>query len=289
MKETIVIGSVPYLNAKPLVAHLHGVESFEGAPVRVVEEVPSRLADMLARREIAAAIVSSATLHEDHGLCALSAGAVVSDGPILSVRLMSRVPLPEIRRLALDASSRTSVVLCRLLLEAVHGVRPVPVSLPPDLAVMLDRADAALIIGDPAMRAAQARDRGEIDGICEDVDLGELWRTYTGLPFVYALWVAPTDEDPDRLTRLLSGAAAWGVPRREEIAARAAPLIGLPEDLCRRYVRENVRYHLGPREWDGLRRFLSEATDRGFLPGRDRPLECGVSRAENGSARQKRI
>jgi len=278
--KTVTIGNVPYLNTKPLVARLYGVEEYEGARVQVVEAVPSRLAEMLARREVSAAMVSSVVPLVDEGLCALRAGAVTSDGPILSIRLITRVPASRIRKLALDASSRTSVVLCRLLLSRVYGLEPEIVSMPPDVPAMLSHADAALVIGDPAMRASVAVARGEIPGICEDLDLGDMWRSEIGLPFVYAMWVAPRDEDLELLTGLLTEAADWGNPRRAEIAAREAPIIGLPVDLCRSYVLENVHYGFGPREWEGLMRFHSESVALGLLPERRDPLECIEGRAD---------
>lgn len=265
-----VLGSVPYLNATPLVDMLETTRP----ELTVRKAVPSELARMLARREVAAALVSSVVPLSDMSLCALRVGAVTSDGPVRSIRLLSRVPIHRIERLALDASSRTGVILCQVLLARVYGLRPTVVSLPPSLPDMLEQADAALLIGDPALRASVDMERGALPLVHEDLDLGSLWRSETGLPFVYAMWAVPRDGDVRGLSSLLRASAEWGLARRDEIADREARRLDLPAPLCRRYLTENIRYSFGPREWEGLRRFHSLAVEMNFLPPRANPLEC---------------
>lgn len=266
----LTLGSVPYLNAKPLVDWFET----ERTDVRVVDAVPSELAGMLARREVAAAMVSSAVPLSDPSLCVVSSGAITSDGPVRSIRLFSRVPPERIQRLALDASSRTSTLLCRILLARVYGVMPEILSRPPNVPAMLEEADAALVIGDPALLASVAADRGDLAGLEADLDLGSLWRIHAGLPFVYAVWAAPRDGDAATLTRLLNEAKEWGIARRADIARRAAPRLGLPEDLCRRYLTENIRYHLDARAWQGLERFRTWGQELGLFEPRTVPLRC---------------
>lgn len=268
--NTLMLGDVPYLNSKPLVATLDGRHFAEhDVTVRVVEAIPSRLVGMLERREVAAAMVSCVAPLTDPSLCALPVGAVTSDGPVGSIRLLCQRPPGEIRRLALDASSRTSVVLCRVLLHRVYGLLPEIVSLPPDVPAMLEQSDAALVIGDPALRAAVALEEGRLPQVRHDFDLGSLWRSAMGLPFVYAVWAAPRDGDLAMLMDILTQAAEWGVAHRLEIAEREAARLGLPVEFCRRYVTENVRYAFGPREWEGMRRFHDEAAALGLLPPRE--------------------
>jgi chorismate dehydratase len=269
--NVLTLGSVPYLNAKPLVARFADPEQ----GVRVLDAVPSVLAGMLERREVAAAMVSSAVPLADPSLCVVSGGAITSDGPVRSIRLFSRVPPNEIRRLALDASSRTSTLLCRILLARVYGVTPEILSRPPDVPRMLEEADAALVIGDPALLASVAAERGELTGLAADLDLGSLWRIQTGRPFVYAVWAAPRDGDIARLTRVLDAAKQWGVAHLDDIARDEAPGLGLPEDLCRRYLTENVRYNFGPRERDGLRLFHAWGMELGLFPRGPEPILCG--------------
>jgi chorismate dehydratase len=228
--------------------------------------VPSVLAGMLARREVQCALVSSVGVLEDAELCAMDAAGVVSDGPVASIRLMSRVPPDEISTLALDSSSRTGIILGRVMLSKAYCVRPEVVTLPPDVPAMLEVADAALVIGDPALRASLDLEVGRLPMVHCDLDMGSLWRDATGLPFVYAVWTAHREDASDELDALLSKALTWGTAHLDEIAGREASRLGMPEDFCRRYLRDNVRYHLGPREWDGLATFGMTATEMGLLP-----------------------
>jgi chorismate dehydratase len=224
-------------------------------------------------------MVSSAVPLSDPGLCVLSNGAITSDGPVRSIRLFSRVPPARIRRLALDSSSRTSTVLCRILLDRVYGVRPEILSLPPDVPAMLEDADAALVIGDPALLTSVAVERGELPGLAADLDLGSLWRAETGLPFVYAVWAAPRDADNAALEDILNTAMRWGVAHRDEIARREAPRLGLPVEVCREYLTRNIAYEFGGRERMGLRRFHEWGRALGLFPERPGPLVCSEAAA----------
>ena len=184
----------------------------------------------------------------------------------MSIRLMSRVPLTEIRRLALDASSRTGANLARVLLARVYGLRPEVVTLPPDPQCMLDTADAALMIGDPAMRAAVARQSGGLPQVCEDVDLGALWKVHTGLPFVYAAWAVRRGPRNADLAALMREATAWGAGRLLQIAEAEAPGTGLPVEVCRSYLTQNVFYELGARQLEGLGMFQRMCIEEGLVP-----------------------
>ncbi|HEY3268616.1 MAG TPA: menaquinone biosynthesis protein [Armatimonadota bacterium] len=266
--NTWKLGTVPYLNVKPLVAQLEG-----RAGVELIDAVPSRLAGMLERREVDAALVSSIIPISDPSLCALRAGAVTSDGPVRSIRLMSKTPAREIRRLALDASSRTSVALCQALLGRLYGLHPEIVSMPPNIPAMLEAADAALVIGDPALLAWAAVQRGELPQVCEDIDLGEVWRSVMGLPFVYAAWAAPKDGPVDALAALLREAAEWGETRKIEIADAEAPKLGLPAEMCRDYLTQSIRHRFGPREWEGMAAFQRLCMEEGLLPPGLPPFE----------------
>lgn len=250
------------MNARPLVARL--VAGYPG--VTLVEAVPSVLAKMLDRGEVQAALVSSVIALSDPSLCALSAGGVVSDGPVKSIRVMSRVPPRDIRTMALDVSSRTGIVLARVMLHAAFGVLPDAVPMPPDVPAMLKAADSAAIIGDPALHASLNLERGKLPEVLFDIDLGTLWRDVTGLPFVYALWTAPRNADTAMLNRILGEAAAWGSQHIDEIAAEEAPRAGLPEDFCKAYLHDNIQFALGPREWKGLNLFREKAIELNLLP-----------------------
>lgn len=256
------LGTVPYLNSRPLVARF--AAGYEG--ICIVEAVPSVLSGMLERREVDAALVSSVVVLSDPSLCALPVGGVVSDGPVESIRLMSRVPLREIETLALDTSSKAGVTLGRVLLGMVHGIQPTIVSMHPDIPAMLSVADAAVIIGDPALHAVVALRAGRLPMVRLDFDLGSLWTEQTGLPFVYALWTAHRDAEIDRLSQVLADAASWGVSRLDAIADAESENVGLPTAYCRRYLHENITFGLGEREWQGLALFRERAIELGLLP-----------------------
>jgi chorismate dehydratase len=139
---------------------------------------------------------------------------------------------------------------------------------------MLQVADAAAIIGDPALHAAVALEHGYLPMVHYDFDLGSLWRHQTGLPFVYALWTAPQDGDNLRVNSLLRTAAEWGMQHLDEIAEAEAPRTGLTVEFCRAYLHNNITYELGPREWEGLKLFRAHAAKLGLLPDSEHPITC---------------
>jgi len=182
MTTPIRIGAVSYLNAKPLYYGL-----CEYAPnVTLSMDVPSRLAEQLAAGELDVALIPSVEYLRgaELGYEIIPGFAIAAHGPVHSVKLFSRVPWRRIDRLALDAGSRTSQVLARIWLDAKHQVRPARVEeLPLGVSVLESTADAVLAIGDRAMRVHR-------EAFYDVVDLGEAWHTLTGLPIVFALWVA---------------------------------------------------------------------------------------------------
>ncbi len=144
--------------------------------------------------------------------------AIASRGPVLSVTLFSREPWAEIRRVALDAGSRTSAALTQILLRKRYGVHPEVVPLPLDRGAEDVDADAVLLIGDRAMRAC-------LPGFAHAFDLGQEWHDWTGLPFVYAVWAVRPGVDlcgvDDALHR--GQATRPGAGRRDRPPRGAAP------------------------------------------------------------------
>ena len=205
MATPIRIGAVSYLNAKPL---YHGLCEF--APhVRLSMDVPSRLAEQLADGELDVALIPSVEYLRgaSRGYEIIPGFAIAARGAVRSVKLFSRVPWERVGRLALDAGSRTSQVLARIWLDARHGVRPEQIEeLPLGVSALESTADAVLVIGDRAMRVP-----GE--PFHDVVDLGEAWHTMTGLPFVFALWVAREGVElgdlPDALEQSRAAGLAW--------------------------------------------------------------------------------
>lgn len=269
------LGSVPYLNADPLAAVLREQDAalLVGDAVEVSAEVPSQLIGSLLRGAVDAALVSTAAVIPHPQLRVLPEMCISSRGPVRSITLYCRKPVSEVATVALDASSRSAHALTQVLLAEYWGRHPAYVTLPPDLPAMLEQADAALLIGNPALVTNHRLDSGAWpELVLERHDLGQVWTQMTGLPFVYAVWAAspqyPDDSprDLERLTRLLLRAKAWGLRRRGMLASRGAEELGLPHEVALEYLTDAIRYHLGPEERAGMERFCELALRHGVLP-----------------------
>lgn len=242
----VTLGVVSYLNAVPLVGRMD-------ASVRLVEEVPSRLGPLLDAGEVDAALLPVYEALHGVGDGFLGQYGIASRGPVTSVLLFLRTPLADVRSVLLDAASRTSVGLVRHLVgEATCGAEVVLREADaPGRDPREAREDAVLLIGDPAMRYRPCWD-GEV------LDLGEVWTARTGLPFVYARWTARpglTVPERDSLVRLLDEAGRDGTAVREALARAWAEARGEDPEHAARYVREHVRYRIGPDEEAGLARY----------------------------------
>jgi chorismate dehydratase len=258
MAPPIRVGAVSYLNAKPLYYGL-----CEQLPqVRLVMDVPSRLAEQLAAGELDVALIPSVEYLRGatRGYEIIPGFAIAAHGPVRSVKLFSRVPWHSVERLALDAGSRTSQVLARIWLDARHGVRPEQVEeLPPGVSALESSADAVLLIGDRAMRVPSAP-------FHDVVDLGEAWHTLTGLPFVFGLWVARRGLDLGDLPDALEQSRARGLSQADSLARLHGPRLGLDFTTCYDYLTRIISYNLGELEIAGLSRFAAMAASLGLAP-----------------------
>jgi chorismate dehydratase len=144
--------AVSYLNTAPLVYGLQHATASPRQPLELSFALPAECADRLAAGAADVGIVPTATFDAQPGLQVIAGAGIACRGPVRSILLLSNKPFRQIRRLALDTSSRTSVLLARILLAECFGVQPECIALPPVLPVMLGQADAALVIGDPALR-----------------------------------------------------------------------------------------------------------------------------------------
>ena len=255
----INVGAVAYLNARPLTLCL---DEFVPAE-RIVVDIPSRLADGLAAGNLDVALIPSIEYFRNPDFNIVSDACIGCDGPVESVKLFSRVPLEEIQSLALDEGSRTSAAMARILLKERFGVEPTATSLPIGSPLEGIQTDAVMLIGDRAMQTAGARFKYVLD-------LGEAWCGWTGLPFVFALWVARSGVDMDGLPALFAAARDAGTARIDEIARQEAPRLNITEDRCRSYLRYNLRFRVGPREQRGLEKFRQLAAQHGLAPNEAR-------------------
>lgn len=253
----VTVGTVPYLNARPLVRWFYDTEEGRASGVRVVEAVPSKLAEMLEAGEVAAALVSSVELFRKPGLTHAPGIGVVAEGPVMSVRMLSRVPVGDIGRVALDTSSLTSVALLRILLSERYGLAPQYVPHPPDLNRMLAEADAALLIGDKGYR--------EYDPSLHVLDLGEAWHELTGLPFVYAAWIGYPAALTPALCGALTRAKEWGKAHLPRIAETEFGPLNESYERTIFYLTRVMRYDVGPREEQALALFGERAAAHGLV------------------------
>lgn len=253
--KRVRIGAVSYLNTKPLVC---GLEGF--APeADIVFDLPSRLADQLADRQLDVALIPSIEFLQDPNYTIVSDACIACRGPVWSVKLFSRVPVELIRRLALDEGSRTSVALTRILLAQRHGVFPELETLPIGATLPDTSADAVLLIGDRAIHSPAEH----FDVVW---DLGEEWSKWTGWSFVFAMWVARRDEVPPGIAAALSAARDLGLTQLDAIARHEAPRMQIDTVACLSYLRDNLYFHLGPRERQGLDLFGRYAAALGLAP-----------------------
>ena len=174
-------------------------------------------------------------------------------GAVRSILLFSRVPWRDVRTLAADSSSRTSVHLARVILRERYGAEPQIMSREPVLRDMLSEADAALLIGDPALRIDP-----EQAGFYW-LDLGAEWRELTGLPMVFATWAAKGGVPVELLSALTYGSFEFGKARLSEIVEQEHRSRQVTRDLADRYLREHIRFEIGAKEQQGWEAFLELA------------------------------
>ncbi len=266
-KRKLRVGAVSYLNTKPLIYSF--ADFARGA--ELILDLPSRLADRLADGDLDVALIPSVEALQHPGYTIVSDACIACRGPVLSVKLWSRVPIPEIQTLALDEGSRTSVALVQILLRHQHGLSPQVTSLAIGERWDSDavRSDAVLLIGDRAIHAAGWQ-------LADEWDLGQQWCRWTGLPFVFAIWAAREGVDTGELERALSQCRDAGLTHLPAIALAEAAGAALEPAACLAYLRDNLHFTLGVAELRGLRLFHRYASELGFVPATFLPQTMGT-------------
>lgn len=251
------VAAVGYLNARPLCEGLD--REPWSARVRLDCATPAEVARRVAEDEADVALMPVAAAASIGDLRAVRGCAVAARGAVRSVVIVGDRPVEELEELSVDSSSRTSVVLARLVLRARVGREPRLLGASPREAVDGVRGKrGALVIGDPAL---------EIEGRFPHVlDLGSAWKDCTGLPFVFAAWFGRPAALSAEDERILVEARRAGLERRDAIADAHAARTGLPAASLRSYLRDAVVFDLGDDERRGLERFYEEAAAAGLLP-----------------------
>lgn len=262
MSRPVRIGAVGYLNARPLTWAL------DASPERwaIRYDLPSVCSSLLHAGQVDLGLVPSIDYLQDPDYRFVPGVGIGSRGPVASVALFSRVPVDRVRSIALDTSSRTSVTLIRVLCRHRFNIAPEFVAHSPDLAAMTTAADAGLLIGDPAFETDH-----QALGL-RKVDLGEEWTALTGLPFIYAAWTGRSGVIAAGDVTALQEAQRAGVQSVDAIANEYGRGDARRAARAAAYLRDNVKYGLGPDEAAGLQLFLNYAADLGLAPRR-RQLE----------------
>ena len=251
----IKLCSVDFLNSTPLVWGLmHGPQR---GTFDLTFAIPSRCADLLASGQ---AHIGNVPVIEyaRQGLEMVRGVGVACHGSVRSILLISRVPLPEVNSLAADISSRTSVALAQIVLARKYGAFPIVQPARPDLDAMLASSDAALIIGDPALHIDPSTVPYRV------FDLGQEWFDLTGLPMVFAVWAGKQQYITPEVESVLRASCHFGRENLEAIIATDAVQRGIDEGLAREYLTQHIVNELGPRDYQGLERYLDYARELGL-------------------------
>ncbi|HZP01564.1 MAG TPA: menaquinone biosynthesis protein [Terriglobia bacterium] len=250
------VSVVKYLNTVPLIwGMLHGEQQ---GRYDLDFTLPANCADAVRQRRADLGIIPAIEYHRMDHVEILSGLSIASKGAVRSVLLLSKVPLQKIQSVALDNSSRTSAALVRILMRKFYCrfVTLQPAAPRPD--DMLKRADAALLIGDPALTYSR-------EGL-EVFDLAEEWKKHTGLPFVFALWVGQQELRLSRYRRDFELSRDFGLAHIEDIANEYAPKLKMSVDEVRVYLTQNIDYSLDEENRKGLRLFGRLARELGIIP-----------------------
>src|SRR5271155_1468277 len=290
MKKKLRISIVEYLNTAPL------VWGFTDGPLAGKYELsftmPSQCAEALRRGDADIAIIPSIEYQRIENLVVLPDMAIGAKGEVRSILVVAKKPIEMAKRIALDMSSRSSAALVKLLAKEYWKISPEYVEASPDPSEMLKRADAALVIGDPALRVALKMDalsgkvpsneqccQGDPDELpvpgFETVfvyDVAYQWEEMTGKPCVLAFWAGRREAITPEVLADFQASKRYGMERLREIAEAASIKLDLPPRALERYLTDNINFDLDEENLAGLRLYFERAAAAGLIP-RNRPLE----------------
>jgi chorismate dehydratase len=264
------IGAVAYLNALPLT---HGLEAQPGVEVR--RHVPSALLAELESGRVDLALCPVVDFQRSAAdLVIIPEGAIGVRSRALTVRLFARCPPAAVRRVAADTDSHSSVALLQILLSRLGGrlVDVEPLADPTRIEEAVD-VDAALLIGDKVVTMAPST-----AAFPHQLDLGRAWRDLTGLPFVFAAWMADAGTELGPLPQALAEVKRRNMAGIERLAPAWAASRGWPADLALTYVRDVIDYELGDLQVEAMRLFWSECSRLGLIDA-VRPLRLSPNRS----------
>ena len=283
------ISIVEYLNTAPL------VWGFTDGPLKgrydLSFAVPSQCAEALRRGEVDIGIIPVIEYQRMDGMVMLPGMSVAAKDIVRSILIVAKKPVDMAKRFALDTSSRSSAALARILCAGRWGIHPEFLDAKPDPATMLADADAALLIGDPALRvqikfdalAAKRPGAACCGGDPSDYpvpgfeslflyDVAHEWRQWTGLPCVLAMWVGRREVVTPQVVADFLTSREFGMSRIAEIADAAADKLDLPAAALEGYLRDNIDFSLDEENLRGLELYFRKAAELGLIP-RAKPVE----------------
>lgn len=296
------ISIVEYLNTAPLVWGF--VEGPLADKYDLSFTVPSQCAEALRRGDADIAIIPAIEYQRIDNVVALPGMAIAAKGEVRSILVVARKPIELARTIALDSSSRSSAALVRLLAKDLWKISPQFIEAAPDPSEMLQQADAALVIGDPALRVALKMEAlagkspsGEqcCQGDPDDMpvpgfetlfvyDVAYQWEEMTGKPCVLAIWAARRDVVTPEIAADFLASKQYGLERIREIAEAASVKLDLPPRALERYLTDNINFDLDEENLAGLRLYFEKAAAAGLIP-RNRPLEFAGEPAKASARR----
>jgi len=288
------ISIVEYLNTAPL------VWGFTDGPLAGKYDlsftVPSQCAEALRRGDVDIAIIPSIEYQRIDNIVVLPGMAVAAKNEVRSILVVAKKPIELAQRIALDASSRASQALVKILADGLWNIHPEFVEASPDPSAMLKTADAALIIGDPALRIAMKMEALSVKvasgedcckGDPEDMpvpgfettfiyDVAYQWRELTGKPCVLAIWAGRPDVITPEVVADFQASKQYGIERLREISEAASIKLDMPPRALERYLAENIHFGLEPEYLEGLRLYYEKATAIGVI-SHNKPLQFAAS------------
>jgi len=274
------ISIVKYLNAVPLAWGI-----LEGRHPDLFDPVlhtPSECADQLQQGKVDIGLIPSIEFQRIPGAKVVPGPVVASRHRVRSVLLISLKPLWQVKTVGVDTGSRTSAVLARIVFDQFFHTRPDFRPAAPDLAAMLAQNDAAVLIGDAALKFIEVNERPNAEKQkawlklgpepLQVFDLAERWKFLTGLPFVFAFWAVRPGVPADGIVEALKESREYGVQNIPAIAKRYSEELSLKEEFLREYLTDNVHYYMDEACTEGLRQFYDMAVRVGAIKSA-RPLE----------------
>lgn len=256
------ISAISYLNTAPLMWDFeHGEAAVE---FDISYTIPSACARALDDGSADIGIIPAAAYTTTADLVIVPDVAIAARRAVRSILLVSKMPIAQVRKVALDTSSMTSVALTKILFAKWLGGERSYTDMAPNLEAMLAHCDAALLIGDPALQVDRARH--------VTLDLGEEWQARTGKSFVFAFWAirrpAVAGRDSAAITKIFKESRDHGLlpDNLEAIAQEWAPRLALPLEMVRSYLVRNIHYYLDPPCLEGLKLFYRLGAEIGALP-----------------------